>query len=192
MTKRILRRSGGALAVSLLLAAALSVGVATPAFAHDQLLDSSPAVDENLDAAPADVALTFSDDVLTIGALVLVVDDAGNDWVSGETRLDGDVVTAPLATGAPDGVYEVRWRVVSADGHPISGVIPFSIGDVAPAPVATAEPSPAAADEAAPDESASDDSFAVLRPVLLGLGGAALALGVWWALARVIRRRPRS
>jgi hypothetical protein len=32
----------------------------------------------------------------------------------------------------PEGSYQVRWRVVSSDGHPISGSFEFAVGQKTP------------------------------------------------------------
>jgi methionine-rich copper-binding protein CopC len=147
LTPRAALRTAG---TGALLALLVAVG-ATPAAAHDQLLDSSPTEGEHLTAAPSEVTLRFSAEILTIGPAVLVVDAAGTTWTVGEPRLDGPEVVAELADDVPDGAYEVRWRVVSSDGHPIAGTIPFTVGDPDAPPVAGAP----AAGAPAPEGSAS-------------------------------------
>ncbi len=94
---------------------------AAPAAAHDELLASSPSPGAALDSAPTEVTLTFSADVLTIGAAVIVADGAGKDWAAAAPAVDNGVVSVPLVPALPAGGYEIRWRVVSQDGHPISG-----------------------------------------------------------------------
>lgn len=37
-------------------------------------------------------------------------------------------MTVKLKKNLPKDVYRAEWNAVSADGHPVSGVIPFSIG----------------------------------------------------------------
>ncbi|WP_239639969.1 copper resistance protein CopC, partial [Microbacterium sp. B24] len=64
------------------LAAAAVLVPAAPAAAHDELLASSPSPGAALDSAPTEVTLTFSADVLTIGAAVIVADGAGKDWAA--------------------------------------------------------------------------------------------------------------
>lgn len=198
MTAPALRAALRTAGTGALLALAVAV-TAPPAAAHDQLLDSSPTEGERLDVAPTEVTLRFSDEILTIGPAVIVADDAGGTWTVGDPVLDGpDVVTA-LADDVPDGAYEVRWRVVSSDGHPITGVIPFTVGDVAPATDreagATASADPPAgrpADlpgDAAPAADAAQGP-AWVRPVVVGSLGALAASVVFWVAARVSRRRP--
>lgn len=46
------------------------------------------------------------------------------------SRLDGG-----LKKDLPDGIYTISWRVVSADGHAITGVIPFIVGSGGTAPI---------------------------------------------------------
>ena len=117
------------IAMGVLAAALAFFATSTAASAHDSLISSSPEEGQRLEAAPAEDSLRFTADVLPIGAAVIVSDAADRDWVSGEVVLVGDTVTAPLEACMPDAGYELRWRVVSSDGHPISGLIPFTVGD---------------------------------------------------------------
>lgn len=167
----------------------LALGAA-PASAHDQLLASTPVDGAALDASPTEVTLQYSDSVLTIGAIVLLVDQDEHNWITGEPILDGSDVTARIDDTLPTGAYEIRWRVVSADGHPISGLIPFTVGDAAPAEraPATSTPSPSAA--ATSDTAGPADDISALRPVLIGIGGAAIAVLAFWAFTAWRKRRP--
>lgn len=196
-SRRVVRR---ALAV-LLLTAVASVFPAGVAAAHDQLVDSSPASGERLDAAPTEVRLTFAGDLMELGSTVVVADAAGQDWAGSTPVLDGPALTVPLAPDLPDGAYTVRWRVVSADGHPISGSVPFQVGD-ATSPDATVSPDAAASpdDIASPHADATDGesprtedatTTGPRRIVLVAVGGAALATAVY-AVVLVTRRRARD
>lgn len=189
------RQRGAGIALASLLLGLLGVTIgAAPAFAHDQLSASDPPAGAALEAAPQQVSLQFSDDVLTIGAIVLVADADGTSWADGEAILDGPTVSARLLDGMPDGAYEIRWRVVSADGHPISGVIPFTVGDaVQPMEqgAADATESPASAAPVSGGESSADAGSAV-RPILIGAGGAAAALLLLAGVAVWKRRRTPS
>lgn len=117
------------LSAGVAVAVVTALAVAAPASAHDELLSSTPSSGQVFVAAPAEVTLSFSAEVLAMGAIVVVADAEGRDWVLGEPALDGSVVTATIDPAITVAGYEVRWRVVSSDGHPISGVIPFTIGD---------------------------------------------------------------
>ncbi|KQT97727.1 hypothetical protein ASG53_08020 [Sanguibacter sp. Leaf3] len=155
MTARSLRAASRTAGTGALLALFVAVA-AQPAAAHDQLLDSSPGEGEHLDVAPTEVTLRFSDEILAIGPAVIVADDAGTTWTVGDPVLDGPDVVTELADDVPDGSYEVRWRVVSSDGHPITGVIPFSVGDTAP----TSGSETGSAPPAGPSDSSAADPAA--------------------------------
>ncbi|GAA1797381.1 copper resistance CopC family protein [Agromyces neolithicus] len=118
----------------VLAAAALTValgialaGAAAPAFAHDELIASSPEPGEVFDAAPSEVVLTFSGSVIEAGTAVVVVDHHGEEVEVGAPAIAGSDVTAALPADLA-GDYQVRWRVVSSDGHPIEGTIDFGVG----------------------------------------------------------------
>lgn len=162
--------------------------VAAPAWAHDELVSSSPQQNEQLEAAPAQVELTFSSDIMQIGAAVIVADGDEQDWVAGDAQIDLDTVTVSLAEGMPEGAYEIRWRVVSADGHPISGLIPFTIGDAAPDAAVTASPQNTASTD---DSTTTGQDDGIPRVVLIGAIGAAVALAVFALVLFFLRGRAR-
>lgn len=112
----------------------------TPALAHDSIIGSDPADGAELTAGPAQVALTFTDEIQAVGSQVVVADAAGTQVAAGAPVVVGTGATLPLpALG--DGAYTVTWRVVSSDGHPIDGTFTFSVAE--PAAVTT-EPTPEA------------------------------------------------
>jgi copper resistance protein C len=129
---------GASLVALLLLCVAASLPAAPAAFAHDQLISSSPAPDDHLADTPAGITLAFSSPLLALGHEVRVIDDTGRNWVDGPAVLSRETLTQALPE-LPDGAYQVTWRVVSADGHPISGSFGFSVGNPsAAAPTASA------------------------------------------------------
>ena len=177
----------------------LLLTAAAPAAAHDELVASSPAPGERLADAPSEIALSFSSDVLTMGAAVIVADADGRDWVIGDPIVEAGTVTVPVDGSMPDAGYEVRWRVVSSDGHPISGLIPFTVGGGSPLVRTTDEPSPQATSPAGAtsggaasdqNQSTPQDQHAT-RVVLVGAAGAAIAVALF-ALVSLLRRRGAS
>lgn len=153
---------------------------ASPALAHDELLSTDPADGAVLETLPAEIAFTFSG-VLLDGdgaAEIVVTDAAGTDLTSGAPILDGVRVAQPL-TGPASGAIEVAWRVVSSDGHPISGAFSFAVGD------ASAPPSGTPTEVAPPtSENAGDE----LLPVWIGVGVIVVVGAVVTLL--LTRRRP--
>lgn len=163
------------------------VFAAAPASAHDELIASSPRAGESFATAPANVSLQFSDDVLSMGAVVVIADAAGVDWIAAEPVLNGTTVTAEVLPDMPVAGYELRWRVVSSDGHPISGIIPFTVGDAEPL-IREATPA-AAADEQDAESQITQEDGAVWRVVLIGAGGAILAVAMFALVRFLLRRR---
>ena len=104
---------------------------ASPAIAHDQLVDAYPQEGETVEAGIIDIRLRFSDDVLAIGEgnEILVIGPAGeNSGLQNNSCAftDGDLVYTKVDLDSP-GEYTVTWRVVSGDGHPITGIQRFSV-----------------------------------------------------------------
>jgi len=122
---------------------ALLVVVASPAWAHDELIGSDPAQDAVIDTLPEQIELTFSGILLNDeGATEMVVRDAtGIDLTAGDPELDGVHVIQPLS-GEASGVITVQWRVVSSDGHPISDEFTFTVGTGDGEPGPTQAPAP--------------------------------------------------
>ena len=109
------------------------------AAAHARLVGSKPADGAVLATPPADVRLLFDDQVRPAGG-DLAVDKAGRSVLGGRVRsLPGNhrALVVPLRRGLPRGAYTVRWRVISNDGHLISGVLAFAVGAGSPRPVPT-------------------------------------------------------
>src|SRR5690606_21571998 len=124
-------------AAGLVVAAIAILATAASASAHDELISSSPSADERLDTAPESITMTFSGQLLSLGdsspgAIVIVIDENGRDGATGEVEVVEDTVTAALEAGMPEAGYQLRWQVVSEDGHTVSGVVPFTVGDAAP------------------------------------------------------------
>jgi copper transport protein len=119
------RPLAGLALVGLLLALA-----AAPAAAHAVVLASSPGDGQVLAEAPGEVRIDFSEAVsIDLGGLT-VVDTDGNEVHQGATTLSGGdrILRVGLRGGLDDGTYVANYRVVSSDGHPVSGAIVFGVG----------------------------------------------------------------
>lgn len=159
-----LQRPLAAAALALLMTL-VSLLWASPAHAHDELVSTDPAADSSVAALPAQLTLTFSGELATDpGATELAVTDAsGASLADGDPVVSGTVVTQPL-TGAASGTVTVLWKVVSSDGHPISGDYAFTV--TAPAsPTAAPTASPTAEPTAEPTEIATPEPVVTATPV---------------------------
>lgn len=173
---------------------------AAPAAAHDELISASPAADESVEGIPAEVRLVFSG-VLSpeAGATAVdVVDGAGTSIADGAPVVEENTVTQALdAASGASGAIRVLWRVVSSDGHPISGEYTFSVAAApppSPTETTTAEPTapatteptqtPTASPSAPADADDADSTFAdvwlwvVLGVLAAAVGGALIYLAV--------------
>jgi len=117
------------IAVLLSLTGLLSVGIA--ADAHALVRSSTPADGANLDHAPAQVSITFTERPDPRLSAIHVLDVGGRRLESGGVRVaagDPSTLTVPLPP-LPNGVYTVTWSTVSAvDGHRAGGFFAFGVG----------------------------------------------------------------
>jgi methionine-rich copper-binding protein CopC len=132
------------LAVTVLAGLALLLGSA-PAFAHTRLESSDPADGASLDTPPQSVTLTFNEAIPADFSTVTVIGPDGVAYQTGPvTTVDGKVSTAVSPLG-PAGRYEIGYRVVSDDGHPVAGSVSFTLTRPA-TPTTTAAAAPTTGD----------------------------------------------
>jgi copper transport protein len=106
---------------------------ASPAAAHADLVNITPANGAQLPRPPTEVKMTFTESVNLVGGGIRLVDAAGATVPTSDPTVDGHTVTWPMPAGLPKGAYIVTWRVVSADGHPVRGASSFGVGTAATA-----------------------------------------------------------
>ena len=196
-----------ALAVKTATVFVLSVAMAPTASAHADLQVSTPEDGESLEIAPEEIRLTFSEELFEELVEISILDAAGDLYSTIEveqTPPPGTDVIFPWPTQAPPGEYSIAYRVVSADGHPVTGTISFSYAatavepspsDTAPQPTPSdstpsAESStPAASPATESSTSSSTDSSSGTTLVVLGV---VLLLGVIATSAIIARARQRN
>lgn len=133
-----------ALAVTTATVFVLSVTMAPTASAHADLQVSTPEDGESLQIAPEEIRLTFSEELFEELVEISILDADGDLYSTigvEQTPPPGTDVVFPWPTQAPPGEYSIAYRVVSADGHPVTGTISFSYAATAPEP-STPEPAP--------------------------------------------------
>lgn len=127
LTQRFTRLTVALAVLFAAFALAFAPAGAQRAEAHDQLLRSIPASGETVAQAPSEATLEFSGNVAEIGSEVALLHNGEAIEIAGPLQFAGGKVTVPLP-GLDNGSYELNWRVVSTDGHPISGTVPFTVG----------------------------------------------------------------
>lgn len=146
-----MKRSPLAALTALLAALVAAVLMAPPALAHDALKGSNPKKDSTVKTLEK-VELEFN--ATPKLPFVIVRSADGAEVQAGKPEIDGRVVTQKLKGVLPDGGYTIAFRVVSSDGHPIEGEIPFKVKG-APRPAPAEESASPAAESAPPGETAS-------------------------------------
>jgi copper transport protein len=137
--------------------------------------------------APARIVLRFDQQVRDVASTVTNAD--GEQVAAGPASTSsGDVraLVIPLKPNLPDGDYTVRWRIVSTDGHIISGVFAVGIGAGRPPP------------QAAEVQTASLDwpflaaRFAYFCGLMLVIGGVVFRAAIWQPVLRTIDGQPHA
>jgi len=112
--------------------------------AHASVIDSTPKENEVLETAPETINIQFSEAIQTAFYSLEVYSESGKKVQISESRISGqneNVLETHLKKTLADGVYLVQWKVVSSDGHPVKGTIPFQVG------VSTAKSNPIVMDQ---------------------------------------------
>ncbi|MGC9668308.1 copper resistance CopC family protein [Planosporangium sp. 12N6] len=101
--------------------------VAVPAaWAHSYLVATSPAASATVTEPISEVTLTFNEPVHQRFSAVVVSGPAGASYGDGPVRVVDTTVHQPVRP-LRSGSYTVRWRVVSADSHPVEGTFGFTV-----------------------------------------------------------------
>ena len=113
---------------TLLLVLVCALALPEAAWAHARLLKTLPRDGAVLKSAPTRVRVVFADDV-RLASGIKAIRNGGGSVLAGKPRIAGGrSLVIPLRAGLPDGDYTVLWRVLSDDGHKLSGVIAFGVG----------------------------------------------------------------
>lgn len=149
------------------------------AVAHSDLVGGTPAPGAVVDTSVTTVTLTFESEVAPALAHVVVSSPRRADHVVGEPAVIGEQVQVRVDELDRPGNYDVRYRIVAADGHPVVGSYSFTV-----APEATALPAATVPAVAAPPLPAATPPGPARGVVLV-----VAALGLVVALSLVVRHR---
>ncbi len=129
-----------ALLLGTLIAGFGAIAPAPPAFAHAQLLGTSPESGATVATQPKEVIFKYNQNVGgTLGAVRVYnakgeeVDNLDVSHPEGQEHWMG----VGLKPGLPDGTYTATYRVISADTHIVYGGLVFNIGHAGAAPTVT-------------------------------------------------------
>ena len=192
-------------ALSFVAAALASLALASVGWAHAELLRSSPRDGQLLERSPRAVVLTFDEE---IGAAFvrLQVQDAGGRRVDRGAPYHPRGRREQLAARLPPGLhgrYFASYRVISADGHPVTRRVAFRVQPPAASDGERSERNegampPPADDEGAimppPGEDASEHESGAITSAAFatarGLGHVATALAIGAMVFLLVVWRP--
>ncbi|WP_163510922.1 copper resistance CopC family protein [Fodinicola acaciae] len=174
-----------ALRFLVLLAAIAGLAVTAPAYAHDVLVSSTPASGASV-PAPRMVTFVFNDVVLNKFAAVVVTGPDGKQYQDGAPRVVDTSVSVNVKPLSAKGAYTASYRIVSADGHPVSGDITFTVTSTTPGSL---DPNaPGVTQTTAPPAAAASGGDAT--PWVIGIGVAILVLALGAVFLATRRRQP--
>lgn len=171
-------------------AAGLMTVCASPAVAHDVVVDGAPHDGEELQTFPDSLTLEFSG-VPREGFNTFAVSDAETGVVlfSGEPTIDDRMLSVELPDDLDPGAgdYQIGFQITSSDGHSTRGRTTFSVAG---------EPSADAAAGSSESEAVESDEGVEVGNLLSGPAGIVVAvaaiLGVIAVMMLAIRRGKTS
>lgn len=165
------------------------------ALAHDEVESVSPEAGSSVEAGVIDLAITFSEEVLTTdgatGFEIVVTNDKGVKQEIGCLSPMGNTLSARTIAGEA-GEYTVDWHSVSSDGHPSEGSYKFTVtgraGEMIPSDALNACPrlliAPAPVDDPSAiayssEGPAANDNSAIEIGILIFVVVVVLGAAIW-------------
>jgi methionine-rich copper-binding protein CopC len=102
--------------------------VSAPSQAHTQLVSSSPSNGAVLDVAPTAVTYVFNEPLLPHLDTVSINTESGVNVTSKSVKPNKNTLSMPWPIDLMPGKYQVAYRIVADDGHPVTGSITLSYG----------------------------------------------------------------
>lgn len=174
----------------------LALAWPSAAVGHAVLTHSTPHRGQSVDHVPPRVEFDFNEPVEVGFGSVRVFDEDGERVDRGKIVRPGESarsVGVQLRDGLGRGLYTGTYRVISADGHPVSGGFTFAVGTALPA--GGNAPSVAELLEESDAGPAVEAAYGVIRGLhyaaLLFLVGALVVGAVVWPRAGLPMRWPR-
>ena len=175
---------------------------ATAAHAHADVVSTVPVQDTQV-AAPAEISVGFSEEIVLEYSSLLLFDGAGNAMPQDAATLDasGTVLATAIPETLAPGMYRVVWHNLSVDGHEEDGEFLFEVVDnLGPDNSETATPEPAVISEpemtidarayqSTAGEGPTDSGLMTVQIVGWSALGAGVVAGVVALVLVFVRRR---
>jgi methionine-rich copper-binding protein CopC len=150
------------------------------ASAHTSVVTTTPLYKSTVTSMPLQISIEFTDELMTIGdkevnTISVTAPDKSEVTLTSIT-LDKNLITANLPDlEYQDGTYLVSYRVVSADGHPVSGSYPLYLN----------APSPSASQPVTQEE--GHGFFHIHQTHIIQAGVVLILIALWWGYRRFNR-----
>lgn len=111
----------------------LFISIPHTSSAHAYIVKSTPAEDEVLEKSPSTVSIQFDEEIQPAFRSLKVLDQTGKRVDQNDAHINKKnktILEGNLKPNLPDGTYTIQWNIISSDGHPVNGTIPFQIGKV--------------------------------------------------------------
>ena len=113
--------------LSLVLMLASAFVLVAKSFAHAFLDHASPLVGSTVASAPAEVVLTFTQNLEASFSTVQVTGPGGARVDQGRASVSGNTMRVGIKSVGP-GSYRVQWHALSVDTHKTEGSFSFRVG----------------------------------------------------------------
>lgn len=190
--------TAGRLATALLVTVALGLLTAPLAAAHTTLVSTSPSDGAVLTQPPSEVSFMFDEDLLPGANVIAITDSDGVVHESVTVEPERNSVSLAWPADLDPGTYQVAYRVVSRDGHPVKGAILLTVNAQGSPPAPSPTSSPGLTSESSSDPTVDASATTSQTPesswpnavVILLLTSVVLVVAV--LLLRTFLRRSRA
>lgn len=152
----------------------------TAASAHTSVVTTTPLYKSTVTSMPLQISIEFTDELMTIGdekvnTISVIAPDKSEVNLTSIT-LDKNLITANLPdVDYQDGTYLVSYRVVSADGHPVSGSYPIYLN------------APSAPASQPVTQEGDHGFFHIHQTHIIQAGVVLILIALWWGYRRFNR-----
>ena len=124
------------------------------ALAHTGLESSTPAQGSTVTEKLNEITLTFLTKIEETSSFTLT-DSSNKEMDIDGITVNDDILTGNVTESLENGTYQINWKIIGADGHPMEGVIDFVLD--APEETEAVEPTNESMDAEEPIESSTEE-----------------------------------
>nr|WP_246246219.1 copper resistance protein CopC [Paenibacillus lemnae] len=111
----------------MFIAVLLIVSFPSGALAHSKLVTASPSAETTTTENVTELLLTFNEKIDPTLSTLIISGTDGQSAGKPEITVEEDQLKAVFDKPLDSGTYEVEWKIVSGDSHPVSGTYTFAV-----------------------------------------------------------------